>query len=215
MKRTIMLYLVIFIIGNAAGIGLFSLFCPGNDAEPLVEVEPPAMVTERVATTERHYKGIVDSLASVNVSLEAKDSYTETLLRQAKRKQRTLEQKSQELVHAQSSTKDTAVLLDNFDSLAVVALDLLDLHRATDSLHEIVVHNMRLQLDNKDSIIQVQYKQYDTLKTTLNNTLLQQQALIQANEKCLRQLKKQRRGKKLITALLFIGAGVAISSAMQ
>lgn len=215
MKRIIVQHLIVFALGIIAGISLLNLFSTDADIVSPASVEDPAIVAARIAATEVHYQGKLDSLATVNTSLQVKVSYTQTALRQAKRRTLALEQTVQELTTAQATATDTTVLLENCDSLAAAALELLELHQMTDSLHTRIIGNMQLQLDNKDSTILLQQAQYDHLKVTLDSTLLQQQSLVQAVTECQQQVRKQKRGKKLIAALLLIGAGLTVSQAVR
>jgi hypothetical protein len=215
MKRTIVQHIAVFILGIIAGISLLNLFSTDEDNISTVQVEDPAAVTARIAATEVRYQGKIDSLAATNTSLQVKVSFTQTALKQAKRKQQALEQTVLELTAVQQAATDTITLLENCDSLAVAALELLDQHQFTDSLNASIIGDLQVQLNNKDSTILLQQEQYDHLKTTLDSTLTQQQSLMQAVADCHRQLRKQKRGKKLMAALLFIGAGVTAAGAMR
>lgn len=216
MKHTIIRHLVVFVLGIIAGISLLHLFSTDTDnIISTAQVEDPVAVAARIAATEVHYQKKIDSLAAANTSLQVKVSFAQTALKQAKHKQQALEHTVQDLTAVQEAATDTNTLLENCDSLAVAALDLVEQHRVTDSLHTAIIGDMQAQLNNKDSIIQGQCMQYDTLKVTLDSTLLQQQALIQAGEECHRQLKKQKRGKKLMATLLFIGAGLTAAGAAR
>lgn len=215
MKRIITQYILVFCIGFIAGMSIFHLLDTDGDATATVAVDNPAEVTARVVAVEYQYQEKVDSLSSVNNSLQSKVNRTQTELKKIKQQNVVLSRTLDELIIVNNTSTDTAVLLNNCDSMALAVTDLLELHTIKDSLYKASNEDMQFQLAIKDSIIILQEEKYDTLKESLNRTLEQQQELITANQQCNKQIKKQKKGKKFLTALLAVVAGISVYQAVK
>ena len=114
-----------------------------------------------------------------------------------------------ELAVSLPAPPDSLSVTDNCDSLAHAALQVIEIYGATDSIQTLLIEDLQHQVYNRDSTIRLQDDQYTILRAAFDTAVFQQRELLQWNEQYRRQLKKEKRGKKLLSTLLCIGAGFA------
>lgn len=211
-------YLLTFASGVIVGIIcllLFSEIGTDNAYKPATTFVSPETIISYTKQMEAHFKTKIDSLKAKNTALQQKVTTTKYALLLSKQKYNGLEQEIRELTVTGENMTDTAEIVNNCDSLYATVDKLLTENTLKDSLYENLAVDLEYQLIGKDSIIQFQQQQYDTLKVSFDKTLLQQQELINSNQHQAKQLKKQQRRKKWMSALLFIWAGFTTYQAIK
>jgi hypothetical protein len=217
MKRSLFTHIMIFFLGVVAGIAIINWFVASlyTPSPVHVPVERPAITKARITAAEQHFRGKIDPLCFANGQLQDKMDSTKSALKQAKRKNRQLEKQVQQMIWLNDSVTDTTMLLDNCDSLSVIVQDLLLLNIAKDSLYDSMTTGLEQQIAGKDSVIVLQGQQYDTLKLSFDKTLLQQQELIISNQQLDPQFRKQKKQKRLLSAVLVLLGGLAAYSTLK
>lgn len=203
-------YIITLVAGIAIGIIFsFLLSSIGNDSDvrTTTSIIPPAAIIAYTNRIETHYQIKLDSLNKVNIGLQCKINATQSALRQSKQQYHSLEEDISELIFINDTATDTTQLLTNCDTLASTVVLLLNESLIKDSLYGDLSADYQQQLSGKDSVISCQQQKNDTLKTTLDIIIHQQQDLIDVNQQQQKQLKRQRRGGKFLSALLLTCAG--------
>lgn len=207
MKKTIIKFSVVFILGVIVGLWLVHFFS-GGKLPPPVTGDNPAHLAAKLSATEKLYNTRIDSMDRVNATLQTKVLKTQTALTQAKQQNRSLKQTVEDLLDVHATATDTLVKLDNCDSLAASMQDLLILNTTKDSLYESLTDDLRSQLSLRDSVIGLKQTQYDSLQVTYNKALVFGQQLQQENEQQRKAIKKQKRGKGFLAVALAVIGGL-------
>jgi hypothetical protein len=84
-----------------------------------------------------------------------------------------------------------------------------------DSLYEKVSTNLEDQLQNRDSALATKEKQYADLKSVFTQSVVGQQALFDQHKLLHKKAKRQKFKSKILSAALFIFAGVATIHLIQ
>lgn len=143
---------------------------------------------------------------------------TEQALAVAKGQTNNLQQEIYTLLNRQpmdSPVTDTIGTLRDCDSLQRNVRTLLAADAQKDSLHEAVAAQLRLQVTNRDSVIQAEQSISRLFRTTLDTALLQQQVLQGQVDFYQKQYRRQKNKNKIAGAGLCIAAGILIHSLMQ
>jgi chromosome segregation ATPase len=207
--------IITLLIGITIGFSFCQLFHRNADDSdipaPTVQADAATIKTE-VAKIEKQYQQKEDSLNEHNDSLGSRLKQTETALTKAKRKNGELQQQVYTLIDRQSifeQEKDTASYFSNCDSLARLTSQLIIYSAEKDSLSQISIETLGAQVQNRDSAIVLKLSQYQQLKTTLSQTLSNQQALQKEVKQLRKKFKRQRFWGKLKNAGLLILSGLA------
>ena len=207
--------IITLLIGITIGFSFCQLFHRNADDSDIpaatVQADAATIKTE-VAKIEKQYQQKEDSLNEHNDSLGSRLKQTETALTKAKRKNGELQQQVYTLIDRQSifkQEKDTASYFSNCDSLARLTNQLIIYSAEKDSLSQISIETLGAQVQNRDSSIVLKLSQYQQLKTTLSQTLSNQQVLEKEVKQLRKKFKRQRFWGKLKNAGLLILSGVA------
>ncbi len=207
--------IITLIIGITIGFSFCQLFHRNADDSDIpaatLQADASTIKTE-VAKIEKQYQQKEDSLNEHNDSLGSRLKQTETALTKAKRKNGELQQQVYTLIDRQSifkQEKDTASYFSNCDSLARLTSQLIIYSAEKDSLSQISIETLGSQVQNRDSAIVLKLSQYQQIKTTLSQTLSNQQALEKEVKQLRKKFKRQRFWGKLKNAGLLILSGFA------
>ncbi len=203
-------------------IGLFvgysmSLVFKTTTPKPVVAVtQPPTNALKAtVAMSEVYYQDIVDSLQNSNASLSQKVEATRSELKQAKAHGAFLAALVDTLIANYSATSDTAQKLTDCDSLSWLVQDVLYTAAVKDSLYDSILVTQHQELMNKDQVILAGELKYDGLKFSFDQSIVQQDLLLDNNTLLGKQLKHSRTKNKILSALVVILAGVTSAIALN
>ncbi len=205
----------VFLFGIIVGICLVWLFFGHQDRPATIVTGDPGHARAKLAEAEHHYQTKIDSLEQINTSLQSSVSKTQVALGQAKKQNRSLHSTIKDLLTVHYSAPDTITKLSNCDSLAITVDYLLAQTTTKDSLSENLTNTLQAQVTVRDSLISLQHTQYDSLQTSFKRALVQQEALIQQNTVQQKAIRKQKRGKGLLTAMLLVVGGLFVHSAIK
>lgn len=197
-KRIILILLVLLLIGTAYWSCNHLFDAP---PKPTIVDDTKKQLAEMKAA-EQAYNNKIDSLDRINYNLQSKVAKTQVVLSEVKKENNNLKRTINDLLNIHYTTTDTTEKLSNCDSLAVTVEDLMLLNITKDSLYENLSADLQWQLSVKDSIIAIKQEQYDTLQVSYNKALIQKQELIQENTGLQITIRKQKKHKGFLSAIL-------------
>jgi chromosome segregation ATPase len=173
-----------------------------------VVTDDPARLRKELARKEQAMTERLDSIQQINDNLQAHAAKTQSALTVAKKENRSLKRTIDDLLTVHYSTTDTVVKLENCDSLATTLQEVVVLSNTKDSIYEDLTTNLQRQLSLQDSVIDWQQYQYDSLQTSYHKALDQQTALLQENDTQRKTIRRQKRGKGFLGAVLVVLGGL-------
>lgn len=203
------------IIGAVIGFSFCHLFHgrPIDDVFPAnVSDAKAADLEKKMQRTEVSYQQKEDSLNQHNDSLKTQLKQNETVLGKMRKKNNDLQQQVYSLIDKQGiykQEKDTSNYYTICDSLARMSSRLIVVSNEQDSLSQVSMQTFAGQLQNRDSVIMLKLSQYHEIKSTLSQSLDQQQLLEKAAKFYKKKLKRQRFFGKLKSIGLLIISGLA------
>ena len=203
------------IIGAVIGFSFCHLFHRNVSADdfPVTSNENRAADLEKkLQQTETSYLQKENSLNQNSATLNNKLQETQTALAKTKNRNNQLQQQVYSLIDRQGiykEEKDTANYYTICDSLAKMSNQLIVFSNEQDSLSQMSIHTLSSQVQNRDSVIVLKLSQYQGLKTTLNQSLAQQQLLEKEAKFYKKKMKRQRFFGKLKSIGLLIISGFA------
>lgn len=202
-------------------IGLFigysmSLIFKTPAQQPVVAAQPAANpLKATVAMSEVYYQDIVDSLQNSNAALSEKVNNTRAELKQAKAHGQFLSALVDTLMANYAATNDTIQKLTDCDSLRELVQDVLATSALKDSLYDSILVAQHQELINKDQVILANELKYDGLKFSFDQSLSQQDMLLDQNLLLSKQLKHTRTKNKILSAVVVVLAGMTTAIALH
>jgi hypothetical protein len=184
----------------------------------LVTVKPPEIIRRELTNATTPLQARVDSLNTHNLALTGQLKRAEQALAIAKGQTNNLQQEIYTLLNRRpmdSPVTDTIGALRDCDSLQRNVRTLLAADAKKDSLHEAVATDLRLQVSNKDSVIQAEQSISRLFRTTLDTALLLQQVLQSQVNFYQKQYLRQKNRSKIAGVGLCIAAGILMHTLMN
>ena len=204
--------LLLFAIGLFLGLYLSFMYrvaLSANDNTPGVSTTVKQLKKE-VSKAESSFAKSFESIQSENTKLKVGLSDTKAALQISKQKYTALEKKVKAVILKRATNDEPIAFYDpSCDSIIGTVEYLMQASTQKDSLYKEVETNLQAQLANKDSSINLQASQYQSLKSTFSKSLEGQAELEKQNAYLIKAYKKQKIKSKVLTALLFIGSGIA------
>lgn len=205
--------LLLFSIGLFLGLYLsfmYNVALSADNKQPSVRTTVKQLQKD-VSKAETSFAKSFDSIQSENNKLKVGLSDTKAALQVAKQKSAALEQKVKTILQKGETVDGPIAFYDpSCDSLIGTVKYMMQASTQKDSLYEEVQINLQAQIKNKDSTISLQSNQYQSLKSTFSKSIESQRELEKQNISITKAYKKQKIKGKVLTALLFIGSGVAV-----
>jgi hypothetical protein len=171
-------------------------------------IDNTAQLREDLDRQDANYNEKLDSINQVNRDLRSLSVSTQSAILKIKQENRSLKRTIKDLLTVHYTTTDTAIKLQNCDSLAVALQETEVLSNKKDSIYESLTGNLQRRLDIQDSVIDIQKFQNDSLQTNYLNLLDQQTALFKENAEQRKTIKKQKRSKAILGAVVGVVAGL-------
>ena len=207
--------IIFLLVGLTIGICLSVLFqgC-GHDAENVTNKPTlqPSAIQKQVQVNEQHYQQKIDSLSASSQQLEKQLATTRVSLEKAKKRNTELQRQVYELLDKPTAVTDTAEVLADCDSLKVKVEDLIASSNEKDSLQDVQTQNLQQQIKVKDSTIETQQADYQSLKSSFNQSLQEQQTLLDQNNAFKKEIKRHKLKSKLASIGLIILSGITVGS---
>lgn len=188
------------------GISFSNLFSGCDEANPpsIVSVKKlnPKVIRSEEQKSEVGYIKKLDSLNANCNKLTGQLAITRHSLSSAKQTNLVLQDQIFQILDDKNNTTDSAAASRDCDSLAGKVTGLIQNENIKDSLYEDAAQNLQLQLQNKDSSLNLKDQQYQNLKTFFDKSLDDQDTLYKAN----RALEKQYKRQRFKTRLLWLGS---------
>lgn len=200
----------LLVCGFAIGAALVLLFKKNDTGVTSMHSISPKSVEALLQQTlkkENQLQMLIDEMNKKNADLDDALQSLNGQLQTAKAKNRQLQEDVIKLVKKRT-TKDTAALLADCDTLKTKVVLLNKAANEKDSLYDRVISNQQQQLSIKDSTIQLHRLQYTSLKNSFTESIAQQKLLLDQNNLFKKQLRKQRVKSKILSGLTIIAAGI-------
>ena len=143
------------------------------------------------------------------IALGSKASNTQSALQKAKQDNKILLELVDTLIAHANNASDTAAKIADCDTLQSTVRELMIAGQQKDSLYEDLTTLLQRQVGNKDSTINVQQQQCNSLKLFFDKSLAQQDVLSGQNQHYQLQVKQVKVKNKLLSASVLILTGVA------
>jgi hypothetical protein len=193
--------LLLLIIGSIIGISLTMLFssCP---APPLSPEKSVIISTDnqekKVLENERTFQQKTDSLNALEKNLSKKLNNSKKALEKARKNNYSLQARVLMLAGNTQCIGTSGYSDTDFpNKIKTEVENLVHAQSEKDSLQDNITEMMGEQLNNRQATINQQEQQYLSLKTSFNNSLVQQKLLEEQNEQWKKQFKRQKVKKKL------------------
>jgi hypothetical protein len=180
-----------------------------------VVTEDPARLRKELARKEQAMTERLDSIQQINEGLQAQAAKTQSALTVAKKENRSLKRTIDDLLTVHYSTTDTIVKLENCDSLAATLQEVVTLSNTKDSIYDDLTANLQRQISLQDSVIVWQQFNYDSLHTSYNKALDQQTNLLKENDAQRKTIRRQKRGKGFLGAVLVVLGGLFVHQTLK
>lgn len=183
--------------GLAAGIGLSYLITCNQPMR-----KPAVRITDLRKTVEKNEAGLLQETNLIN------ETATKTAYNLTKSKERL--KQTGERKDVLYKTLKEVVVSNAPDTVSIVRIapSLLSVVAESDSLFRQVVQQQDTLLKIKDTLIAVHQSAYVSLRTSFDQSLQQQEGLLQLNRQLSTDLKKQRRKTRLIAAASVLVTGL-------
>ena len=211
------IFVELFVMSLIAALAYFFLkpLFESDSKGSSVKVNDPIALLDKMNATEKYFAVKIDSLKQVNADLNQSIIKARSSLSAVKKENVSLRQSIDELLSVHYSETDTSVLLSNCDSLANALVDFKDLDQVKDSIYEVMVADLQSQLSVKESMISLKQDECDTIRGSLAAIAFQNQQLVTENINQAATIKKHKRGKRLLSGILVVVAGVFAISAIH
>lgn len=207
---------IFLLIGLFVGYSMSIIFrTEAQKPAPMVARTATTPIKNSVAVAEVYYQGVVDSLQQNNAVLTSKVSDTRMELQQVKAHNKMLVDLVDTLMANSAQTTDTLQKLADCDSLGILVQDVLYTSAVKDSLYDSILTLQHQELMNKDQIILASGLKYDGLKFSFDQTIAQQDLLLDNNILLDKQLKRSRTKNKILSAFVVVLAGITSAIALS
>jgi len=204
--------IVFILLGFTAGIGmagtnLFSHMrhsAMNNGLKP----EPAATIQATSAIAETYYRDKLDSLAVVNDQLGKQVSATNAAIRRQRYNNDVLNQLVDTLISHANAATDTAIKLQDCDSLTAAVTDMMIVTAQKDSLYDSLVTALQAQVAVKDDGLQLQQQAHNALKLFFEQSIAQQDVLHSQNLLLERQNHRQVIRSRILSTGIVLLTGV-------
>jgi len=213
---------LLFFLGFISGFSLLFLFsgnCNGPDEKAEMIVKPK-QISKEIEKSEKEQQHKIAELEIKNQQLLQELAATKELLNKAKQKTKTRGAKIIKLTEPKGfsakellaknkllQTADTPKLI--CDSLITEVNEYIKDNAIKDSLYELQITQLDSTIAVKDSIIGLNLRLNKELKTSLLQSLTQQEVLYQQTQQLKRKFKRQKFRSKLIAIGATLFSGIA------
>jgi hypothetical protein len=209
-------YFFTFALGLLLGLFLsFMYSTAGKLPVQVAKATAPKQLQAQVFKNEYLFIKKADSFQRKSVQLQQELILTKNELKTAKEKNASLHVAIYKLLDKEADKPLEHSSEIDCDSLVVLVDDLMQTSVIKDSLYDDTVINLEQQVSNKDSTISVKERQYTELKAAFNMSIEGQKQLTTENKLLTKDIKKQKRKSKIISAALLILSGAAANYLIQ
>lgn len=207
---TIANFRIIFTVAIALIITIvcMRLFSCNSEPRKQVVIDNTAQLRKDLERQTFNYKAKIDSIDGINQKLRSQAVSTQSAILKIKQENRSLKQTINDLLTVHYTATDTAIKLQNCDSLAVILQETEAFSNKKDSIYESLTSNLQQQIESQDSIIDVLKFQNDSLQTSYRSLLEKHSALITENTEQRKTIKKQKKGKAFLGVVVATVAGL-------
>lgn len=178
-----------------------------GESTKIIDLSDVRKLENQFSQKEKQTQFLMDVLDKKNALLNTQLQSLTAQLSQARAESRNLQKRTMDLAAGKKS-KDTMLLLADYDTLKAKVVLLNNAIVVSDSLCDRVIDNQQQQLIQKDSVIQLHRMQYVSLKSSFTESISQQKLLLDQNDLLRKQVRKQRLKSKLLSGLTLIAAGI-------
>jgi DNA anti-recombination protein RmuC len=207
-------YLAIFLAGFFIGFYICALF-NGCGPRASLAVKGDTKIVEKleqqVAVVQTASRLRIDSLGAVSQHLQTDLQNARIALNTAKKKNAALQTQIYALLDkAQAEPLDTLARLADCDSLGQKVKDLVAGDSTKDSLYEKATADLQEQVVNRDSVLQVQYRAYQSLKDAFDQSVTANRSLVDETKVLKRSIRRQKVRGTLGTIGLVIATALMV-----
>ena len=198
------------------GIGFSNLFSGCGDGSPTtiasVKQLRPTVIRKEEQKSEMSYIKKLDLLNANCDKLNQQLAVTRHSLSSAKQTNLVLQDQIFQILDDQNNNTDSGAVKRDCDSLGRKVTGLIQNENIKDSLYEDAAQNLQMQLQNKDSSLNLKDQLYQSLKLFFDKSLSEQDTLYQANRLLQKQYKRQRFKNRLLWLGSIILSGAAAAA---
>lgn len=184
------------------------LFSCNDNSRKDVVIDNVGKLRKDLEQQTANYKAKIDSINTINQKLRSQAVSTQSAIIKIKHENRSLKRTIKDLLTVHYTATDTAIKLQNCDSLALILQETEAFNNKKDSIYESFTGNLQRQLEIQDSVIDIQKFQNDSLQTSYERLLDQHTALVAENNEQRKVIKKQKRSKGLLSVVVAVAAGL-------
>lgn len=216
LKTSIAIALLFFIMGLSTSF-LFDGCNQKVSANGSTIVQPKEL-KKQVESKDLEYQAGIAKLQTENRRLKQDLKQNALLLHKAKLSSKQKENKirrsiqkgfsAKELLQKVKDTSKVVSRLSPCDSLIQEVNSYIEGNEIKDSLYEVHISTQESIITQKDSVIALSSKQNDDLKTSFNQSIDQQQVLLNERNLLKKKFKRQKLKQKIISVGLMIISGI-------
>jgi len=201
-------------VGFISGYALRSFFMPAKGYDKVHDKEH---ITQRDHWQQKakQWDSVGQAFRQQQILIRRQLDARKRELAAQKEKQKLAEQRARWLGEKGKLLKDSSAIIANCDSLTTTVTLLVESHRSTDSLYDDLVTALETQSLTKDSMLNKAQRYRRELEVVVSDCFALQQELMDDNERLKKQITKEKRKHKLISAIVFIASGAAIYGLLQ
>jgi len=184
------------------------LFSCNNSPGKQVVIDNTTQLRKDLDRQIADYNVKMDSIGQLNRQLRIQAVSTQSAILKVKQENRSLKRTINDLLTIHYTATDTITKLQNCDSLAVTLQEMEAFSNKKDSIYESLTANLQRQVENQDSVIDLQHFENDSLQTSYKNLLDQHKDLIAENAEQRKTIKRQKRGKGFLGVVAAVAAGL-------
>jgi hypothetical protein len=199
------------------GIGWLLTTC---HKQPNVIVEPQNIPVskqqKKLAIKQADLLQQIDAVDNQQVKLTGQITNTRVVLEKTKIKSRVLKEQIQNHLKQKANT-DTSTFLGHsgVDNISYMVNDLLNVQTDEDSIQQQLIQKIEQQVLQKQTVIQLQQQQYITLKAAFDQSIAQQNNLLQQNKQFKKQRIKQKIQRIIFAALVILASTIAVKQILK
>lgn len=209
-------YFIIFALGLLLGLFLMFMYSSaGILPEHHVKTASPKQLQAQVTRDESLFVKRADSFQKKSHLLQQELHLTKKELKGVKEKNASLHVAIYKLLDKGADRPLEHSADPDCDSLVVLVDDLIETSVVKDSLYENALMNLEQQVVNRDSSLAIKDAQYIELKSAFTRSIEGQEQLTAENKLLTKEITKQKRKSKIISAALLILSGAAATYLIQ
>lgn len=208
---------LIAVLAVMLGIGWLLITC---HKQPNVIVAPQNIPVskqqKKLAIKQADLLQQIDVVNNQQLKLTGQIKNTRVVLEKAKIKSQVLKEQIQNQFKQKANT-DTSTFLGHsgVDNISYMVNNLLNVQTDEDSIQQQLMQEIEQQVLQKQTVIQLQQQQYITLKAAFDQSIVEQNNLLQQNKQFKKQRIKQKIQRIIFAALVILAGTIVVKQILK